>query len=55
MWELLSVHADLAGTVTAVVTYVSVCHDVNRVRVETLSSRGAEYLCSTKKKTNDVT
>ena len=46
--KLLSIHADLASTGMAIVTYVSICHGVNMVKVETLSSRGAEYLHSTK-------
>lgn len=46
--ELLSIHADLASTGMAMVTYVSMCHDVNMLKVETLTSRGAEYLRSTK-------
>jgi len=49
MSELLSMHADLASTAMAIVTYVSICHDVNMVKVEMLSCRGAEYLHSTKK------
>lgn len=48
--ELLSIHADLAST--GMVTYVSICHDVNIVKVEMLFSRGAEYLLRRKKTTN---
>lgn len=45
---VLGIHADLASTGMAIGTYVSICHNVKVVKVNTVSSRGAEYLHSAK-------
>lgn len=48
MLEMLNVPVDLASTGIAMVTYASICHGVNIVKVEELPSRGAECLHCTK-------